>query len=314
MNIGSMLLRTLAGAIILGTGLVTIIGSGGGGIEGPFDYFGPAEPIPPPGDNPPTAIAGPDQSVTEGDVVTLQGSGYDDEGPVTFHWRQESGPEVSLSDANRPRPTLIAPPVAEPTELQFRLRVFDSKGQVGANGIDYTSVFVAPSAQPPKFVLLDFETLPDGSLPIEFEPVDSSYLAECVIFRNFEPVDTSKSPEYRRFLAENTVVWDNDRVFNPPPETTFNVTVDFTVPVVSMKADVYVEAGASVTLQAFDEAGQQLGSITSAVSTECCELKADTVSLASTGWIHQITFESSAPQTNAPAIDNLEFERRTACE
>jgi hypothetical protein len=309
-----VIVRTLTATLIVGAGLIGIIGSGGGddfccGFE-----VRPSEPLPPPVDNPPFANAGENQTVTEAELVTLQGSGFDEETIfLGYLWRQVEGPTVNLSDSRLPRPTFIAPPVDILTELRFQLRVIDSKGQIGSNGIDYTSVFVKPSGQPPTIVLLDFEMLPDGSLPVEFELVDDDYTAECALFRSFELGDVSRPPEYRRFVPENTIVWDNDRVFNPPPETTFNVTVDFTVPVASVIADVYVEPGASITLSGFDETGSELGSATSEVSTDCCELKTDTIGLANLGWIHQVRFESSAPASVAPAIDNLQFERRTIC-
>ncbi len=311
------IVRALGFAVVVGAGVLTIIASSGGSGALPALDSGQwgvhRVTNPPPTDNPPTAFAGPDQTVAEGQFVTLEGGGWDAEGMVSYGWRQMSGPSVNLSNSGRPRPTFVAPPVAQRTELEFRLRVFDSKGQVGSNGIAYTSVFVEPSSQPPVFKVLDFETLPDGSVPVEYEPVNDDYLAECSIFRNADLADVSRPPEYRRFEPLNTLVWDNDRVFNPPPETTFNVTIEFTVPVASISADVFVEPGSSVTLVAFDELGTELGSVTSDVSTECCTAKAGTIALADLGWIYLVTFESSAPQTDAPAIDNLLLERRMVC-
>jgi len=316
-NWQSPIVRALGVAAVVAAGVLTIIASGGssGGLPAVDSGLYGVHPAnnPPPIDNPPSASTGPDQTVTEGQLVTLEGGGWDAEGMVSYGWLQMSGPSVNLSNSSRARPTFIAPPVAQRTELDFRLRVFDSKGQVGSDGIAYTSVFVEPASQPPVFVLMDFETLPDGSVPVEYEPVNDDYLAECSVFRNADVADVSKPPEYRRFEPLNTLVWDNDRVFNPPPETTFNVTIEFTVPVASISADVFIEPGASVTLMAFDEIGTELGSVTSDVSTECCASKAGTVTLADLGWIYQVTFESSAPQALAPAIDNLLLERRMVC-
>jgi len=279
----------------------------GAGIEGPFEVRGYTVPHV---DNPPTADAGPDQSVIEGDLVTLDGNGHDDEWGATLVWRQISGPPVHLTGSLPHRQTFVAPPVSQRTTLRFRISVTDSAGQTAS---DEMSVFVNPASQASKLVLLDFEGLSDGPFPVEYVPLDVDYSAECVVFRNLETTDASKSPEYRRFVPENTVVWDNDRIYNPPPETTFNVTVDFTEPVARVMADVYVESGASVTLRAFGDDGQQLGSATSNVSTDCCAVKTGTVALADVGWIHKVVFESSAPQISAAAIDNLLFERRTAC-
>jgi len=60
--------------------------------------------------DPPTADAGPDQTVNEQTPVTLDGSGSSDpeDGPnVAFSWNQP----VSLSDANTSSPTFKSPVV-----------------------------------------------------------------------------------------------------------------------------------------------------------------------------------------------------------
>lgn len=307
----------LGAVAVLGVGVLTIVASSGGGGDLPALDSGEwgihSVTVPPPTDNPPTAFVGADQTVTEGQLVTLVGSGYDAEGMVRVGWLQTSGPSVNLSSATARSPTFVAPPVAQRTELEFRLRVFDSKGQVGSDGVAYTSVFVDPSSQPPVFVLLDFETLPDSSVPVEYAPVNDDYVTECAVFRNAFDTDVSRPPEYRRFDPSNTLVWDNDRVYNPPPETTFNVSIKFSVPVASVSADVFVEPGASVKLRAFNELGTEIGSTISDVSTGCCAAKAGTVTLADVGWIYEARFESSEAFTDVPAIDNLLFEHRMTC-
>ena len=151
-------------------------------------------------------------------------------------------------------------------------------------------------------------------MPTEFEPVGADYTAVCVNFRNLDPTDLSRPPEYRRFVPTNTVVWDNERFVNPPPETTFNVTIELTEPVASISADVYAVPGATITLRAFDDTGAETGSATSMDSTDCCDMKTDTLTLANIGWIHLVTFQSSAPDMIVPAIDNLALERRTMCD
>ena len=59
----------------------------------------------------PTASAGGAQSVTEGDVVTLDASGSTDpEGePLVYTWTQTGGPAVVLSDGSGVQPTFTAP-------------------------------------------------------------------------------------------------------------------------------------------------------------------------------------------------------------
>ncbi|MGD8925693.1 MAG: hypothetical protein PVG20_02515 [Thioalkalispiraceae bacterium] len=78
--------------------------------------------------NPPTANAGPDQTVVEGSTVQFAGSGSDIEGAVTFSWTQDSGLPVSLSDPAIANPMFVAPQVSANETLQFTLTVTDSDG------------------------------------------------------------------------------------------------------------------------------------------------------------------------------------------
>ena len=75
--------------------------------------------------NAPTADAGPNQTVDEGDAVTLDGSGSSDPNndPLAYSWNQTSGPEVDLTGAGTVSPTFTAPTVSEQTNLVFTLNV-----------------------------------------------------------------------------------------------------------------------------------------------------------------------------------------------
>jgi hypothetical protein len=74
---------------------------------------------------PPTANAGPDQSVAPGALVQLNGTASSDpEGQaLTYSWSQLSGPAVTLSDPTSPTPTFTAP--TGPATLSFQLEVCD---------------------------------------------------------------------------------------------------------------------------------------------------------------------------------------------
>lgn len=84
----------------------------------------------------PDVVAGTDQTVQEGDLVTLIGSATDPDGTiVSYAWEQISGPVVSLSGANTNRATFIAPVVVSLTTLQFRLTVLDNCGGSASDSI-----------------------------------------------------------------------------------------------------------------------------------------------------------------------------------
>ncbi len=78
------------------------------------------------------ANAGPSQTVSQGSLVTLVGTGSSSNGGtiVSYSWTQTSGTPVSLTGANTVTPTFTAPTVA--TSLVFSLTVTDSTGAVSS--------------------------------------------------------------------------------------------------------------------------------------------------------------------------------------
>lgn len=98
-----------------------------------------------PANDPPTANAGLDQTVTTGETVVLNGAGSADlDGTiVAFQW---SGP-VALSGANTATPSFIAPDVSQQTRLAFTLSVTDDDG---ATDSDTVIITINPAInQPP---------------------------------------------------------------------------------------------------------------------------------------------------------------------
>ena len=62
----------------------------------------------------PVAVAGDDQSIAEGSLVTLDGQdSFDvDADPISYTWVQISGPAVTLNGANTATPSFTAPLVS----------------------------------------------------------------------------------------------------------------------------------------------------------------------------------------------------------
>jgi hypothetical protein len=100
--------------------------------------------------DPPTADAGPDQTVLEKSTVTLDGSNSSDpdDGIESYLWKQIAGQSVSLSDPQAFQPTFTTPSVAgnKSTSLKFELTVTDFGG---LRDTDTTVVNVTGDNDPP---------------------------------------------------------------------------------------------------------------------------------------------------------------------
>jgi PKD repeat protein len=114
---------------------------------------------------PPQANAGLDQTVTEGSVVTLDGSdSLDiDGGIVSYSWKQISGPVVTLSDAASDQPTFTAPNVElDGVSLTFDLTVTDAGN---LSDTDSCVVNITRQNQPPSaMVAPDYTEITGGTL------------------------------------------------------------------------------------------------------------------------------------------------------
>ncbi len=75
----------------------------------------------------PKANAGKAQTVSSNQNVQLDGSSSSDEDQdvLTYHWKQISGPEVKLSDANTVKPSFASPKIEKETDIEFELIVND---------------------------------------------------------------------------------------------------------------------------------------------------------------------------------------------
>lgn len=112
---------------------------------------------------PPTADAGPDQTVSEGDFVTLNGanSSDTDDGITSFLWTQTGGTSVTLSDVTTASPTFTPPDVGvEGACLTFQLTVTDSGGLSTADSCIVNISFIN---EPPTADAGPDQTLPEAT-------------------------------------------------------------------------------------------------------------------------------------------------------
>ena len=132
---------------------------------------------------PPTANAGPDQTVNEGDTVTLDGSNSDDldDGIAAYQWTQTGGTPVTLSNPSTVMPLFTAPPVgAEGGALTFQLTVTDSDGLQDTDTciVNISWVNLPPTADAgiDQTVAQGVTVTLDGSASSDPEGIISSYL------------------------------------------------------------------------------------------------------------------------------------------
>ena len=131
----------------------------------------------------PTADAGPDQTVSEGQAVLLNGSNSTDpdDGIASYHWSQIGEPAVNLSDPDVKQPTFTAPDVnSGGTALTFELTVIDHNGNQGK---DVCAVNVTWQNEPPQANAGTDQTVDegvvvtlDGSFSLDIDDGIASYL------------------------------------------------------------------------------------------------------------------------------------------
>ena len=100
---------------------------------------------------PPTANAGPDQSVAAGATCILEGSNSSDSDGtiVSYSWRKVSGPTIALANANQAVASFIAPSESTIQTLVFELTVTDDDGVTSAPDTVTVTVAAVPDVADP---------------------------------------------------------------------------------------------------------------------------------------------------------------------
>ena len=135
----------------------------------------------------PTADAGPNETVSAGDTVTLDGSrSVDPEGhPLSYTWSQTDGPDVDLSDPNTATPTLTAPSgLTANAVLTFVLVVTDTSNVPSSPDVVQIVVEAEPSeAVPVASIRAAVSSINEGesaTFVVEINPVQSSDISVAV--------------------------------------------------------------------------------------------------------------------------------------
>jgi LmbE family N-acetylglucosaminyl deacetylase len=122
---------------------------------------------------PPVADAGPDQTVSQGATVQLNGTGsFDPDGdPLTYSWTQTAGPAVTLSNPQSAQPTFTAPSGSTTNQtLTFQLVVSDGQLSSAPDTVDITVLGQVPTGSniaPLATVTASSETVSTGQLAIK---------------------------------------------------------------------------------------------------------------------------------------------------
>ncbi|WP_017342043.1 malectin domain-containing carbohydrate-binding protein, partial [Halorubrum sp. T3] len=133
-----------------GTGLAVGVISTSNGAGSTFDATWTdigVDYVTPPENEPPVADAGADQTVDEGQEVTLDGSGSDDPNgdQLGYTWTQTAGPDAGLSQSDGETATFTAPKVDTESMIGFQLSVSDGQD----SDTDEVNVTVQPVADEP---------------------------------------------------------------------------------------------------------------------------------------------------------------------
>ena len=213
------------------------------------------------------ANAGANQSVNEGMLVTLNGSGSSDDGPpMNYLWEQTGGTPVSLTDANTATATFTAPnQVATNIRLFFQLSAGFPGGVVardqvaitvtaGADDPPTANAGVAQTVDEDTTVTLDGSASsdPEGrALEYQWTQVGGTAAQQVrlsSLLSRASPTFTAPNLVANADLNFSLVVTDPSGMSSLPSTVTITVRANNDPPVADAGADQAVDVGEQVTL------------------------------------------------------------------
>jgi K319L-like, PKD domain len=181
----------------------------------------------------PTASAGPDQTVNEGDVVTLDASNSNDpdDGIASYMWTQTgaiSGVSITFSDPTVAKPTFEAPVVgAEGASLTFQVTVTDNEGLQATDTciVNINAIHVPPANEAPTADAGVDQTV-DGGVLVTLDASNSNDVDDGIASYLWTQVGTVSGVSAT--LSDPTAVqptFEAPSVGAPGASLTFQVTV-----------------------------------------------------------------------------------------
>lgn len=201
---------------------------------------------------PPTAEAGETQTVDEGTLVTLYGSGTDPEsGVLRYSWTQVGEPAVALTNADTATPSFTAPAVGPggSVALTFKLTVTDDQD---AQATDTGIVNVSHVNRPPTANAGGGQTVNGGeTVNLNGSGTDPE---EALLFfhwtqKSGPPVTLSNSESANPTFTAPNVTRDEDLIFElTVSDGSLQATDSCTVTVRFVNTPPVVDAGSNVTI------------------------------------------------------------------
>ena len=259
--------------------------------------------------SPPSANAGADQQVNEGDSVQLDGSASEDtDGSIaSYFWEQidSSGYTITLSDPNIINPTFTVPEVAADTSLIFQLTVTDDDGSEDSANVTITVIYNSPPTanagsgaivDENQFIELDGSGSSDpegGSLDYLWQQVDDSGFTITL------SDDEIAQPTFTTPYVETTTDLSFQLTVTDAGSKSSSDTISFRIlynhpPNANAGADQEVDEGATVQLDA---------SASSDIEDEDTSLAYSWQQVDSSGYTISLSGANTAnPSFNAPEV------------